>query len=158
MDELKILFPGEKVEFEKFDAEVFPIGFNQIKNFSETLVNALRAVFSKIDLNESDLDDSEKMKQVGIRIISLLSPIATKDLLGIFKECIVIKTKPNKDEEEGDIIPNGIEQIPHWNIPPLITAWLEVSFLGEEKIHPWIKAVREIGGKIGKLDLSSLSD
>jgi len=149
-DELKILIPGNRIEFDNFDAVVYPIGFNQMREFSETLITALRIAFDKIDLAELDLENEEDMKKVGVNLISLLSPIAAKDLLVIFKNCIVIRTK------HGKVVPDGIDQIPHWNVAPLITEWLKSSFSGEEKLRPWIEAMKEVSEQIKKMDFNSL--
>jgi hypothetical protein len=89
-------------------------------------------------------------KRIGMEVVSLLSPIAARDLLGIFSECIVIQTK------EGAIIENGIKYIPHWNVAPLIADWLKASFVGEEKIRPWIEAVKEISSQVTKMNLTSI--
>lgn len=155
-DELRILLPGEKREFEKFDVMVYPIGFNQIRNFTETLISSLRIVFNQIDLDESKLDNAEEMKKIGMKVITLLSPIASKDLLGIFKDCIVTKTKPDKDHPDGEIIIDGINYIPHWNVAPLIVDWLKVSFMGAEKIRPWIEAMKDIKNQMKNVNLKAI--
>ena len=156
--ELRILFPGEKREFEKFDVVVYPIGFGQIRAFSETLISSLRIIFEKIDLDEAKLEDDKAMKDLGIKLISLLSPIATRDLLGIFKDCLIVKTKPSKEYPEGIEVENSVDHIPHWNIAPLISDWLKVSFLGEEKIRPWIEAMREVGKEISNMNFHISSE
>lgn len=162
MDEMKILIPGVKKEFERFDAIIYPIAFNQIRNFTETLVTSLKIVFERLEIDQAKMDSDDKVekdaeaKRIGMELVSLLSPIAAKDLLGIFSECVVIKSKPNEECPDGVVIPCGIQNLPHWNVAPLIVEWLKESFLGEEKIRPWIEAMKEVSSQVSKMDLNSI--
>jgi hypothetical protein len=149
--DIRTLIPGEKLEFEQFDVMVYPLGFRQIRNFTETLIQALRIALSQIKL-DSFSEDNESAKKVGMELVSILTPIAARDLMGIIRDCLSVKTKNGED------VPELIDYLPHWCVAPVIGKWLEMSFIGEDKINPWIEAVKKISESIKKMDLSLLSE
>jgi len=151
MNELRVLFPGSKVEFKNYDAIVYPVAFGQIRKFSDAIALAIRTIGGKIKVDPTKIDDEEEMKKVGLQVISAIAPMAMNELLDLFKDCIVIKNK------QGGEIEKGIEYIPHWEVAPIITKWIEESFVGQEKVRPWVEAMKSVISQIKTLDLSSLS-
>jgi len=152
MNELRVLFPGSKLEFEKYDALVYPVAFGQIRKFSEAISIAVRSIGGKVKIDPNKTGDDEEMKRVGLQVISILAPMAMNELLDLFKDCIVIKDK------EDHVIEKGIEYIPHWEVAPIITKWIEESFVGQQKVRPWIEAMKSVMEQIKSLDLNSLSE
>lgn len=151
MNEIRVLFPGSVMEFKGYDAFIYPIAFGQIRKFSDTISLAVRTISGRIKIDPAKTNDEEEMKKVGLQVISALAPMAMNELMDLFKDCVIIKDK------EGTEIEKGIEFIPHWEVAPIITKWIEESFVGQEKVRPWIEAMRSLISQIKTLDLSSLS-
>ncbi len=127
---LAVLFPGELVPLDLGNgktgsARVFPLGFRHLRTFAKQITGAL-AVVGNMQLPAED--DPAKM---GKAIMMTAAPLLLGDLFVLLKECVVIE----------DPATLSLDDLPHWLVPDIVAAWLELSFGDPKKWKPWIAAI-----------------
>ena len=132
------LLPGEKVHIKTFgvDAKVFPLGVTHLKRFSTDIVGILHA------LMRANINPGEDSKvQVGALARHAI-PLVLQSGLALLDECVVLKVPSGKDGVAD--IQLSIDDLPHWEVPPLIQSWILQSFDTKEKRDPWVEAVNRV--------------
>lgn len=131
----EILFPGKEIPNGLgLTITVFPVGFNQIKKFSKNILGALELIASSVKADGSELLAGDK-KKLGMKVLAAAVPAVIEDLLDLVEECVTL----TKGETR---VPIG--KLPHWEVPPIIEAFLMENFGEESRIRPWIEAVKNI--------------
>lgn len=133
------LFPGTKVRLSLCEATVYPISFPMMKRFGQGILLALRSI------GNMKLSQGAAPAQVQEAISKFLGPVILEHLLDLVAACTKFEDKEM-----------SIDDLPHWDVAPLVEAFVNESFMGEEKIRPWIQAIKNIVKKSEELSLSSL--
>ncbi len=128
MDSEKVLHPGTEIELDNGGiAKVFPLGFRHLSKFTKEISKAL-AVIQNIPLKPGS-----KEEDINRAVMTAMIPYILENLLGLVAECVKI--------EDSDV---ALEDLPHWNVPPIIEAWLIESFGERKKWEPWIQALENL--------------
>ena len=118
-----ILIPGREfaIEGTKGSIIVSPVGIVQLKKFSGTMAQ-LMGVISAEEVGK----DAAKGT-----IVAVLMPHILSTSIDLFEDCIICK---------------GItlEQVPHWEVPPMLEYWIIESFGEPKKWKPWIAMVETL--------------
>lgn len=127
---LAVLFPGEVLELDLGNdrigrVRVLPLGFRHLRTFANQISSAL-SVVGNMQLPAED--DPAKM---GKAIMMTAAPLLMGDLFVLLKECVVVETPPTL----------SLDDLPHWLVPEIVAAWLEMSFGDPKKWKPWIAAI-----------------
>lgn len=134
VDELKVLFPGRKMPLGDTGlvVTVVPLGFRHLRRFTRTISGAVMHMMSlKIKVDEK-ADEKQIAEAKKAAIMAQLIPYILENAFELFAECVVM--------------PNGValDDVPHWEIAPLLEAWITESFGEERKWLPWKEAVERI--------------
>ena len=127
---LAVMFPGEVLELDLGNGlvgrvRVLPLGFRHLRTFASQITSAL-SVVGNMQLPAGD--DPAKM---GKAIMMTAAPLLMGDLFVLLKECVVVESPPNM----------SLDDLPHWLVPDIVSAWIEMSFGDEKKWRPWIAAI-----------------
>ena len=127
---LAVLFPGEVIELDLGNDQigrvrVMPLGFRHLRTFANQITSAL-SVVGNMQLPAED--DPAKM---GKAIMMTAAPLLMGDLFVLLKECVVVESPPTL----------SLDDLPHWLVPDIVAAWLEMSFGDPKKWKPWIAAI-----------------
>lgn len=115
-------------------AEVFHFGIVQIQRYAQEIGTAL------MTLGKTGIDPANPAKP---QYMAAMLPYVMLNLLGLVAECVVVKAK------DGKRVPVG--SLPHWLLPPLIGAWVEINLAEEQKWGPWLAVVeRTVAAITGK--------
>lgn len=130
----EIVFAGREITLKTDDGKeiqvmVFPVGVGHIRRFNKAVEDVLPKILNQIDVSRFKKDAS-----IG-DFAPMIVPIVISDLLEIVAACI----------KGVDILSDNF---PHWHLPPLIEAWIDVSFGKEEKIRPWVEVVENVLAKL----------
>src|SRR5262245_51647261 len=126
----RVLNPGRRVELKDFGATavVFPIGLRHLQKFSKEiagLVGYLATVQVK----------SEEPRGLGLQYARAMAPFLMQNMLGLVAECVRLEPPELKIT---------LQDLPHWELPPIIEAWVQENFGEEKKWHPWLAAVESV--------------
>lgn len=137
MKELKPLFPGREVVLQcGATAIVYPLGFRQIRKFSNEVVGMLMQIMdTKIPPNIAA--DPVLAKQFQDKMFAKILPYALTNLLDLVSDCVKF--------EPADCT---IDDVPHWDVALIIEAWVIESFGEEQKRLPWIAAVENVFAQV----------
>jgi len=127
---LDVLFPGRVVPLDLGDgktgsARVLPLGFRHLRTFAKQITGALSVV------GNMQLPATSDPKKLGEQILMAAAPLLMGDLFVLLKECVVIESPATL----------SLDDLPHWLVPDLVTAWLDMSFGDAKKWKPWIAAI-----------------
>ncbi len=119
-DEIRVLFPGRPIALSGYEATVYPMGVKHVRKFLERVL----AIADAIGIVARRPDESER--QHVERISAELIPFALKNAFDIISECVVL--------------PDGakLDDVPQWDLPPIVEAWIYESFGEEKKWRPWV--------------------
>lgn len=117
------LFPGEAVDLGKgVTAIVFPPGLVHIRRFSTEVVGIATAI--------------AEAHSSGSSVAARLLPFLLSNAMGMLVECVRVEA------------PGGLkirlDQLPHWLLPSVVQKWAEISFIGDDKIRPWVAAIESL--------------
>lgn len=127
MEEMKTLLPGREVKLSNgIVAVVYPTGFRHIVKFSQTFGTILK-VASK--LNAQAKPGSDLAHVIGIELMTA----CLSEVLELAQACVRFDP-PNVK----------FDDLPHWEVPAILEAWVDLSFGSEEKVRPWIAAVTKL--------------
>ena len=127
-DDVKVIFPGTDVVLETCIVRVFPAGLKHLRKFSGELGGVLHLLVQSGDLREG---------QSASQFFAQLVPIALDHLYELIEDCTEVKPLVT-----GESI--ALEDIPHWEVPTLVMAWLEESFGEEKKWKPWVSMIETL--------------
>lgn len=127
---LAVLFPGEVIELDLGNNQVgrvrvLPLGFRHLRMFAKQITGALSVV------GNMQLPATSDPKKLGEQILMAAAPLLLGDLFVLLKECVVIESPAKL----------SLDDLPHWLVPKLVSAWLEMSFGEPKKWKPWIAAI-----------------
>ena len=128
---LSVLFAGVVVPLDLGDdhpmgrARVLPLGFRHLRTFVNQITSALSVV------GNMQLSSTSDPKKLGEQIMMAAAPLLMGDLFELLKECVVIESPATL----------SLDDLPHWLVPDLVSAWLELSFGDPKKWKPWIAAI-----------------
>lgn len=132
-DQLEMLFPGRRLEIGNgVVAHVYPPGIKHITRFSRDLVGAALSIVGM--LGSSKLDAKAK----GTQIVTQLLPFVTTNLLELVADCTRLE---HPSMEDGKL---KLEHVPHHLVPPVISAWIEISFGTGELVRPWKAVIDDV--------------
>lgn len=143
---LAVLFPGKDVPLDMGDdrpagkAVVMPLGFRHLRKFTDQITRALGVVGT---MNLPSSDDPTKL---GKAIMMTAAPLLMGDLFELLKECVTIESPAGLE----------LEDLPHWLIPGIVSAWIEISFGDPKKWRPWITAIDSTMGALTRQPFSIL--
>lgn len=122
----------------KADALVFPLGVVHLRKFNERISKALLFIARNIRVPEK-----ASTEQIGIAVLSEIVPLLMTDLLDLLMECVRFS-------------PNGVkmDDLAHWDLPPIIEMWIEESFGTEEKRDPWKRAIESTVARMTGQEIS----
>ena len=132
----KPLFPGKQI---KTDLDVvitvYPLGVTHIKRFTEDITRIVNASQSIRVSKNAD------KKQVAEQFVMGLIPLVLTDALELVKECTKV--------EGADF-----DELPHWLLPDIASAWIEESFGEEKKWRPWVTLIESTISRVTKQTFS----
>ena len=127
---VSVIFPGRELTLKcGLKAKVFPLGLVHLKKFSKALTTTVMSIAQSMKLTPG-----ANSKTIGEQVLTEALPYMTEDLFGLLTECVEI----HNPDPNGEVI--SLEDLPHWEIPPIIQAWFEESFDDESKWRPWMTA------------------
>jgi hypothetical protein len=109
---------------------VFPVGLTQLRKVK----GKVQDLVERILLFRSARDAPPE--EMTARMISEFAPTLLEDGVDLIAECCEVRDLTGKA-----IAGATIADLPHWVIPPVVEAWLRVSFDEEEKRGPWRRAI-----------------
>lgn len=115
-------------------ASVYPMGFRHLQRFGTALTGLLGA------LGATPTAKAAKPQQVGDAISAAVVPYAMSHLLDLVAEC----TKVTGPDGQGV----KIEDLPHWMLPRILEAWVEINLGERDKWLPWIAAVDRMASRL----------
>lgn len=133
------LYPGTRVRLSLCEATVYPVSFKMMKRFGQGIMIAMRSI------GNMKLSQGSTPAQIQEAISKYLGPVILEHLLDLVAACTTFDDK--------DIV---VDDLPHWDIAPLIEAFVNESFMGEQKIRPWIQAIKNLIKRSEELSLSTL--
>jgi hypothetical protein len=136
-----VLFPGREIVIieGKLSARVYPVGFKHVKALRGSVLRIIDSMMSMPSFREAAI--KQDWAQAGKIVTQVLLPVVMTDLLTVFAECVRF------DNSEVTV-----EDLPHYCIPKLAVAWIEESFIGADKLSPWMEAAVEVGRRLGISD------
>lgn len=137
----------EEVPFENSLAVmVYPLGARHLRRFSTQIVGIL-STMSQVRVPKSATEEALYQTMLGQAIPTLMSE--GFDLLQ--DTCVVgemVGTGPETYEFVESERENALEEIPHWELPTILEAWVELSFGTSRKRKPWVKMLDNLGRRI----------
>lgn len=128
---------GRKVDLGDGQAAyVFPVGARHLVKFSKGIKTAL-VKLSQVEVPKGSSKD-QMARAVGLEAI----PIIAEDLLDLVKDTTVLGLLDQDDDFHVDE-DASFDDLEHWNLPPLIEEWLDLSFGEDRKRKPWLQAVEK---------------
>lgn len=121
------MYPGRRVKLQAVEASVYPIAMKNIKKFSQKIVTALMALAAMRGMQNAN------GAQIQDFIQKSLGPLFLNELLDLVQECSVLHDTELK-----------LEDLPHWDVAPLVKAFIEENFVGEEKLNPWKETIQTL--------------
>lgn len=119
----------------KAEALVFPLGVRHLRKFNERISALIMHIARDVRFPKGSSNEV-----IGQLIVGEIAPMMTTDLFDLLTDCI--RFNPNTLK---------LDDLPHWDLPPIVEAWIEESFGSEEKRDPWKRAVeRTIARVTGK--------
>ena len=144
---LAAMFPGRTLLLDmdeqgdhQVEVEVMPLGFRHLRTFSDKITTALGVVGSM------SLPAGQSPEQLGKAIMMRAAPLLMGDLFDLLKECVVIARPATV----------RLDDLPHWLVPNIVSAWLELSFGDEKKWRPWIGAIDQAMSALTRTKFSIL--
>lgn len=153
-DETKVLLPGVEVyvmekeegEFEPDASKaeryrgrvtVYPIGLRHMKLFSRGIAGLLAAVGDvRVPVGGSKDD---VMKSLGTQAMLSALPYILENLMELVDACC-------EAHVDGHTV--AVSSLPHWDVPPVIEAWLVESFGSEKKWKPWVATIESLAQRV----------
>lgn len=135
---LKVLMPGTKLENLQcgVTATVYPMGFVHMREFASDLVAAFNAVARVAAPDKPRNDTKEERQRVerefGERLIKSMAPMVTTQLLDVVARCVTFEAGVTMD------------QVPHYDVPVIVEAWIMESFGTEDKWRPWLATMERL--------------
>lgn len=133
------LFPGTTVRLSLCEATVYPVSFKMMKRFGQGIMLALRSI------GNMKLSQGASPAQIQDAISKFLGPVILEHLLDLVAACTTFQDK--------EVV---VDDLPHWDVAPLIEAFVNESFMGEHKIRPWIQAIKNLIKRSEELSLSTI--
>lgn len=126
-DEMHVLFPGKVVPIGDtgLTATVYPLGFIHLRKFTSSIAGV---IFQLLAIKVPK--DADQKAKTSIYIAQMV-PFILQNALELFTECVKIKG-------------GKLDDLPHWEVPPLIELWVIESFGEERKWRPWVTSVEKI--------------
>ena len=135
------LFPGEAVAIGDTGmiATVHCVGIAHLKRFNAKLQRMILLALG-VPRRAGQTDE-----QYGIEIAKVVAPVAIAEFLELIQDCTTL--------------PSGVafDRLPHWCLPPIADAWVRQSFVGEDKVRPWVEAVKSTMDRFKGADAQSNS-
>ena len=127
MDPVNVLYPAKRVKLTFVEVDVYPVRFKHIRKFSTQIVAALGAI------GGTTAKKGASAAEIAQIIKQTLSPLLLTSLMDLLEECCNFLDQQTK-----------IDDLAHWDIAPVVEAFIEQNFLGEDKIRPWIQAIQNL--------------
>lgn len=137
----RILFPGRNITIGEHAFVVYPLGMAQVKRFGPRFAPL-------IDLLKKTPIDSikgDEQQAIAKNIVTLITPFILNNMLDVIFDCVTFDGEKLKEED--------VEHIPHYYLPIIIEAWISESFIGEDKLRPWIEVIERLTKEIFKKDI-----
>ena len=141
--DLRVLFPGTVVDLpEGFSVTVYPLAFKQIKEFADKVASGIAMLTAtsvpKASAGATPKQKTQVEKVQNDMLIQTLLPWVLSNAVDLVEKCVVFP----KD------IDIKLQDLPHYRLPPIIEAWVEESFIGEDKLRPWMAVVEHLTEKV----------
>lgn len=107
------------------EALVFPLGVIHLRKFNERISKVITFIARNIRFREGATTD-----EIGMQIMAEVAPLMMTDLFDLLLECV--RFHPNTVK---------MDELPHWDLPPIVEAWIDESFGTPEKRDPWKRAI-----------------
>lgn len=139
-DDAKALFPGTEVRLSCCVATVFPAGVKHARKLFTRVLPILQAVggFAK--------RDGEDEKAHATRVSADMIPLALNQAIDIISDCVVLPGKAKLDD------------LPHFDLPPIADAWIQASFGEERKWRPWLALMETTAARFNGGEAVSMSE
>jgi len=125
-DTVDSILPGEAVPLPDSGATavVYPLGVRHLKKFGSQVATVL-AIASRTPFSKG-----ADQKDIGAKIIGAVTPYILTSGLDLLSDCVRLE-------------PKGLtlEDLAHWELPPILESWIEQSFGEEKKWRPWLAIV-----------------
>ncbi len=146
----KVLYPGKALILESSEVEicVYPMSMRHMKRFSKSIVEALTALSSIVLPSNT--------QGYGTQLMAAIAPTIMEHLFDLVVDCCKVTAAPEGYKvEEIDL-----NDLPHYELPPIVDLWIEESFGEEKKYKAWITMVEKVllkatGNKISISELLS---
>lgn len=126
LEKLLVLVKGQRVELKEFGCAVtvYPIGPRQLSVFAQQVGGAV-AFVAKASLKIGS--------DPGLEYLTQMVPYVMCNMMECMESCVVVEPKEVQ-----------FGQLPHWELPPVIEAWLRINFDSPKKWVPWLTVVETI--------------
>lgn len=134
------------------DAVIYPVGFKHLETFGGQIAG-LTALIVKNGLNvdyqikgekPTEQEEEEITKLMGQKIIGIAMPYVMANMMGMIKDCVKLVSK----DQNIDVSDCRVDDLPHWELPAIIEAWIDISFNEPKKYRPWLEVVDKMVGKL----------
>lgn len=135
-----ILNPGTEVVLSDGTTKchVYPISFKQIGKFATRIIGAISSIASALPSGKRMPTNDEVMAVLSSRAI----PVVLSDLMDLVAECTRFDDK------------RTIDDLPHWDVPLIIEAWIEENFSDPKKWTTWVTTIELLMEKVTKKPFS----
>lgn len=143
-DQLARMLPkARRIDYDHGDycVYVFPFGLKHMRLFTEALGRLFEAIATtkvKKGVNEKELYGA---------MAAVALPHLMGDLLGLVAATTII-CKDDVESRKPKLIETQMDELPHWELPPIIEAWIDLNLGEEEKRRPWIRAIENAVARI----------
>ena len=134
------------------DAVIYPVGFKHLETFGAQIAG-LTALIIKNGLNvdyvikgdkPTAAEEEDINKLIGQKIIGIAMPYVMANMMGMIKDCVKLASK----DQNIDVSDCRVDDLPHWELPAIIEAWIDISFNEPKKYRPWLEVVDKMVGKL----------
>lgn len=113
-------------------AHVYPLGLRHMKRFQKQITKALGlAAGIKVGAGVSE-------KEVGAMVMKALVPHVMEDMIEMLQECVRLESAHDKLKAV------KLDDLAHWDLPPIAEAWIMESFGESKKLKPWATMIETV--------------
>lgn len=134
-----VMEPQEEVLLESGHVvKVFPVGYKQLKKFSKNFGAAL-SMLNTLQVPKELLDSENGGAEAMNIYMKSAIPYVINNLLDVVEDTVTIEPLAGSNLPE-----ITLDDVPHWELPPIIHAWILKSFGEKRKISPWTAVVEDL--------------
>jgi hypothetical protein len=135
LSQVRRLYPGRVVPIAdgSLSVTVYPVGIRHIERFARVASAAAGSVAQAIASGSIELPgvgapEGARAVAKASAFMSVLMGTFLREGLSIVSECCDV----------------DVGELPHWDLAPVVSEWIDLNFGEESKVRPWVRAIETI--------------